>query len=260
MSKRSKFWDIRQQAGSPNTLDMYIYSDVEDDYYNWWGGHIKSETSANHFRDALLAHGSVSQINLYINSLGGSVKEGLGILNQLKRHPAHVTAYIDGFAFSVASLIAMSADEIVMPKNTLMLLHNVWITASGNSAELRKAADDLEQYNEATKQAYLEKAGGKLDYETLTDLMNAESTLTAEQCMQYGLCDRYAEEEADISAANQLLQMVKEKSVQQYQKGLEKVVALANTTMTEPMPTKIKVDIDTNVLVDTVVNTIKKYF
>lgn len=199
-------WELKQ-AAEAGTLEFYIYGDVEGDGYDWWRDEvIRSETSAKAFREALEAHPNVKQINLYINSYGGSVFEGTAIYNQLKRHPAHKTVYVDGFACSIASVIAMAGDEVVMPRNTLMMIHNMWMGAVGNAGELRKAADDLDVINAAGRQAYLEKAGDKLDEEALAAMMDAETWLTAEQCLQYGLADRYAEEEADMSGAAAVLQ------------------------------------------------------
>ena len=127
------------------------------------------------------------------------------IYNQLRRHPAHKTVYVDGFACSVASVIAMAGDEVVMPRNTLMMIHNMWWGAVGNAAELRKSADDLDIINAAGREAYLTKAGEKLTEEKLTELMDAETWLTAEQCIALGLADRYADADADMSGAAELL-------------------------------------------------------
>ena len=199
---RKQMWEIRQAA--ENTLDLYIYGDVMADGYDWWTDEIiESETSANHFREELEKYPNVVQINLYINSYGGSVFEGTAIYNQLKRHPAHKTVYVDGFACSIASVIAMAGDEIVMPKNTMMMIHNAWMGAVGNAAELRKAADDLETINAAGR--HLLKAGGKLDEGTLAAMMDAETWLTAEECICYGLADRFAEEDADLSRSAAML-------------------------------------------------------
>ena len=203
---KKAMWQIKQ-AAQADTLDLYIYGDVEGDYIDWWTWNlVESETSANKFRAELSAHPNVKQINIYINSYGGSVFEGTAIYNQLKRHPAHKTVYVDGFACSIASVIAMAGDEIVMPRNALMMIHNMWMGVSGNSAELRKAADDLDTINAAGRQAYLMKSGGKLDEARLVELMDAESWLTAEQCMEMGLADRYADQDADMSNAANVLQ------------------------------------------------------
>lgn len=204
--KKRPMWQIRQ-AAEPGVLDLYVYGDVEGDYLDWWTWDIvESETSANKFREELNAHPDVTQINIYINSYGGSVFEGTAIFNQLKRHPAHKTVYVDGFACSIASVIAMAGDEVVMPRNALMMIHNMWMGVSGNAAELRKAADDLDIINAAGRQAYLMKSGGKIDEQTLMELMDNESWLTAEQCVEYGFADRYADQDADMSNAANVLQ------------------------------------------------------
>lgn len=201
-----KMWDIKQ-AAEPNTLDLYIYSDVESDSYDRGTKEIiRSETSANAFREALAEHPNAKQINLYINSYGGSVFEGTAIYNQLKRHPAKKVVYIDGFACSIASVIAMAGDEIIMPVNAMMMIHNMWMCACGNAAGLRKAADDLDTINAVGRGAYLEKAGEKINEEELIALMDAETWLTAEDCLRLGLADTISEKETDMSAAVQVLQ------------------------------------------------------
>lgn len=205
MKERKPMWEIRQSANA-GTVDIYIYGDVKGDSYNWWTDEvIESETSANHFRDELAKHPNATQINIYINSYGGSVFEGTAIYNQLRRNPAHKTVYIDGFACSVASVIAMSGDEIVMPRNALMMIHNMWMSAVGNAAELRKAADDLDVINAAGRGAYLAKAGDKLPEEKLIEMMDAETWLTAEDCITYGLADRLADQDADMKNAAEVL-------------------------------------------------------
>lgn len=200
-------WELKQ-ATQPNILEMFIYGDVEGDTYDWWTDQIvESETSANHFRNELAKYPNATQINIYINSYGGSVFEGTAIYNQLKRHPAQKTVYVDGFACSVAATIAMAGDKIVMPRNAMMMIHNAWTVAMGNGAELRKAADDLDVINKGNRQAYLQKAAGKITEDELVQLLDAETWLTAEDCIKYGLADEYAEQEADMDNAQKLLQM-----------------------------------------------------
>lgn len=201
-----KFWEFRQDAKNQDTVELYVYSTVEPD--GWW----ESETSAKHFHDELAKHPNAKEIKVYINSLGGSVMEGIAIYNQLKRHSAHKTVYVDGFACSIASVIAMAGDTVIMPKNAVMMIHNAWSYAIGNAAQLRKAADDLEVVNNASKQAYLEKAGDKLTEEKLTELLDAETYLSAEQCIELGLADTYGEED-EPEEANQ--QKMLENAVQQ---------------------------------------------
>lgn len=198
-------WDLKQ-AADPGVLDLYIYGEVERDGRDWDGRIIESETSANHFRDELAKYSNITEIRLYINSDGGSVTEGTAIYNQLRRHPAQKTVYIDGFACSVASVIAMAGDKVIMPRNAMMMIHNAWMIAAGNAAELRKAADDLEAIYRGNRQAYLQKAGEKLTEEELIQMMDNETWLTAEDCIRLGLADEYAEQDADLTKAAQILQ------------------------------------------------------
>lgn len=203
---KKRLWEIKQ-ASNPNTLDMFLYGDVEGDYYDWWTDReISSETSANHFREELNTHKDVTQINIYINSYGGSVFEGTAIYSQLKRHPAYKTVYVDGFACSVASVIAMAADKLIMPSNTMMMIHNAMNGTFGNSKQLRKAADDLDTIMEGNRQAYLDKSNGKITEEKLTELLESESWLTAGQCLEYGFADKILDREVDLTDAKQLLQ------------------------------------------------------
>lgn len=233
---RKSMWEIRQQA-DPSVLELYIYGDVEGDGYDWWTDEvIRSETSANTFREELAAHPDVTQINIFINSYGGSVFEGTAIYNQLKRHPAHKTVYVDGFACSIASVIAMAGDEIVMPRNALMMVHNMMMGVMGNAGELRKAADDLEKINEAGREAYLQKAGDKLTPEMIAQLEDDETWLTAEECIRYGLADRYAEADADMSQAAQVLQRARLTLEQRIQVNKSLAAQLRQLTQGETPP------------------------
>ncbi len=203
-------FNFRQEAGS-NVLDLYIYSEVCSDYYEWdenWNRQkVVSETSAGYFRKQLEAHRGVTQINLFIKSMGGAVREGYGVYSQLKRHPAHVTAYIDGFACSVASIIACAGDTVIAYPNSMMMIHEMMDGVCGNATQLREAADALDKIMEGNRQVYLAKSGGKLTEDALTAMLKAETWLTAQDCLQYGLVDE-VENEGGMSRqqASQMLE------------------------------------------------------
>lgn len=189
MKLRQKF-EIKQ-LGEARTLEIYLYGEIQGDRINFWTGQVEeSTTSANYVRKAIVEAGAVDNINIYINSCGGSVSEGIAIYNILKRSSAFKTVYVDAFAYSIASVIAMAGDKIVMPSNTTMMIHNAIMGAYGNSAELRKTADDLDVINEASCNSYLAKA--KIDKDKLTELLDAETFLTAESALEIGLCDEVA--------------------------------------------------------------------
>ena len=215
----------RMEAKGSDTLELRIYNTVEQD--SWWQ---ESETSAKYFAEQLDAHKNAKEIKVYINSLGGSVMEGIAIYNQLKRHSAHKTVYIDGFACSIASVIAMAGDTVIMPKNAVMMIHNVWVVAMGNAAELRKAADDLDVINAASMQAYLDRAGEKLTREKLTEMLDAETYLTAEQCIEYGFADKHSEDDDkpdDQSAQEQAAEMLAHRAIHdEMQRRHEKCMAV----------------------------------
>lgn len=206
-----------QQSANPKTIDLYIYDNVKGDSRDWWTGEvIESQTSAKYVMSQLQSATDIQNINLYINSNGGDVKEGLGIYNQLKRHPAQKTAYIDGFACSIASVIAMAADKVIMGNNTLMMIHHASMGVFGNAEELRKAANDVEVIDKASCSSYLTKAGDKLDEETLNQLLDAQTWLSAEQCLQYGLADEIAgkEDKTILAAQQRFEQSIKEQIIE----------------------------------------------
>lgn len=227
----NRFYEIKQQASTPDRLQLYIYSDVQADYedYDWENNRWKkvvSETSSDFFRKKLDEYQNINYIDVYINSCGGSVMEGVAIYNQLRRHKAFKTVYIDGFACSIASVIAMAGDKVVMPANAVMMIHNAWTWCAGNAAELRKAAEDLDKINDASRQAYLQKSQGKISESELIQLLDAESYLTAKDCIKYGLADEMSENDIDLEAAKQKIQQLKQNNLKQYAARLEKVLAV----------------------------------
>ena len=197
-----------QEAETPKkSLDIHIYDTVQGDGYNLWTGEtIESETSANHIRNVLADNEDADSINIYINSAGGSVYEGLAIYNQLKRHKAFKTVYVDGFACSIASVIAMAGDKVIMPKASMLMIHNAWTVAAGNAKELRKVAEDLDNMSETIAQAYLVKAGDKLSEEKLREMLDNETYIKAEDCLALGLCDSLGEEESIEEKAKSAVQ------------------------------------------------------
>lgn len=173
-----------------NNAELKIYGDIGDNF--WKDEEDKSVVSVKDLEAFLNENKNLATIDIYINSNGGSVFDGIAMYNMLKRHKAYKRVYIDGFACSIASVIAMVGNKIVMPKTSMMMIHNPWTVAMGNAEELRKVADDLEVVGEVIKHAYLDK--GNLTEEKLSELMNAESFLTAEQCFEYGFCTQVGDE------------------------------------------------------------------
>lgn len=187
-----------------NSADIYIYGDIYD---SWWDDESNSAIS---LKDKLLELGDISEINLHINSLGGDVFEGIAMFNLLKQHKANVKVYIDGVAASIASVIAMAGDTIYMPKNSMMMIHNCWSYACGNSKEFRKLADDLDKIMESSIESYMSKIN--ITKEELKELLDNESWLTAQECFDMGFADELLPMSDDIeqSASKSIMDLVKE--------------------------------------------------
>ena len=209
-TKMPKYLTVKQES-KPNTASMYIDGEiVTDEYYD-------TDTSAAGFRDALKDLGDIKTINLHINSPGGSVFEGIAIYNMLKQNKAHVNVYVDGLAASIASVIAMSGDAIFMPSNSMLMIHNPWTMAVGNASELRKQADDLDKITESSIQTYLNQAGDKLDEETLRQLMDDETWLTAKEAVDYGLA-------TEVIEANKAAASISKNFAQRYRHVPERLI------------------------------------
>lgn len=179
------------KQAATGAYELYLYDDVTArgrfDWSTW--REVASETSAKYFREKLAEIPADSVINLYINSNGGDVKEGVGIYNQLKRHGATVNGYVDGNAYSVAFLILMACDHRVMNLGTSALIHEMWMEVSGNAKALRAYADDLDKLMESNRQIFLEACDYRISEEELIAMMEAETFLTPDECLEYGFID-----------------------------------------------------------------------
>ena len=187
-------YEIKNSAQN-DTLDIHIYSEIGKSFWD------DDTMDAEKFRKSLEENKDAKNINVYINSMGGSVSEGVAIYSQLKRHSAYVTAYVDGFACSIASVIPMAADKVVMSECAMMMIHNPWTFSYGNAKELRKVADDLDKILEGSIiPAYKAKAGEKISDEKLRELIDVETYLTSQECLEYGLCDEILESDSKDDA------------------------------------------------------------
>lgn len=176
---------------------LYIYDDVTAyGTWNWntWS-YEDSKTSAKYFQEQLENIPDTATIELHINSNGGSVKEGVAIYNQLRQKSCKKVGYVDGVAYSVAFLILQACDERIMGLGTSALIHNMWMSVDGNSKELRKAADDLDTLMESNRQIFMERSN--LEEQQLIEMMEAETFLTPDKAMEYGLIDRVENYQAD---------------------------------------------------------------
>ena len=207
-----KFYSFENKTDT--SADLYIYGDITS--YEW----DESDVSAWGFKKELEELGEISELNVHINSYGGETFQGLAIYNLLKQHKAQINVYVDGIAASSASIIAMAGDKIYMPKTSLMMIHNCWKWAVGNSKELRKTADDMDKVAIAYKEAYLSKIN--ITEDELDKLLDEETYLTADECIEMGFADEIVELKTN-SSINQNANMCLYKLVNKLKKKWELV-------------------------------------
>lgn len=193
---KTKFWNIMKNE-EENSADMILYGTIGSD--EWWDD-ICDKT----FKEDIANLGEVENINLHINSPGGSVFAAVAIANTLKNHKAKVTAYIDGLAASAATIITSACDVVKMPKNALFMIHNPLTWAYGNKQELEKTGILLDKVKDSILETYLAKAKDKTK-EELSALMDEEKWFNAEEAKEYGFIDEIVGEMEKPQNVNNLL-------------------------------------------------------
>jgi ATP-dependent Clp protease protease subunit len=183
-----KWYEITNKAN--DTAEIWIYDQIGEGFFTGDG------ITAKGFQKDL-EKVNAKNIALHINSCGGEVFDGLTIYNLLKNHPAKITTYIDGLAASIASVIALAGDTVYMAENALYMIHNPWGMAVGDSNEMRKTADLLDKVRGSLLSTYADKSG--LDTEKLTELLDAETWMTAQEAFDFGFIDEI-EGKIDLAA------------------------------------------------------------
>lgn len=180
-----KYYNLHTEGREAN---VQVYGDVTS--YKWDDSDVTSYDLVTELEGL-----DVDRINVYINSYGGEVAEGLAIYHALKRHPAQVCTYCDGFACSIASVIYMAGDVRVMGDASLLMIHNASTIAAGTPAELSKAAEDLAVISSQVRQAYID-AGVTLSVDELQDMLDAETWITPVQALEFGFATAISKEPA----------------------------------------------------------------
>jgi len=147
--------------------------------------------SAKGFLAELGALPEGTPVNLRLNSPGGSVFDAVAIHNALKRHAGPVTVWIDGIAASAASYIAMAGDEIVMPENAFLMIHDPAGLVMGTAEDMRAMAEALDKVKGSLGSGYAAKSGRTT--EEVSGLMSAETWFDASDAVAQGFADRLIE-------------------------------------------------------------------
>ena len=178
-TNNQSWYSIKAKAN--DTAEISIYDEI-----GFWG-----VSAASFAQDLKSCGNNLKQINLHIHSPGGDVFDGIAIYNLLKNHPANVTVYIDGLAASMASVIAMAGNEVIMPENAMMMIHKPWGIQGGDAEDMRKYADLLDKVENTLIPAYANKTGKTP--EELAEMLSAETWLNGKECVEQGFADKLAE-------------------------------------------------------------------
>lgn len=172
-SGRTDWYRIQNKAGE--TPSLYIYDEI-----GYWGDTAKSLTDALKDVDS-------DVLDVHVNSPGGDIFDGLAIYQALKSHRASVTVKIDGLAASIASVIAMAGDKVVIAPKASVMVHDGWTMSVGNAADMRKAADLLDKQSDIIASVYADKTGQPAAF--WREVMADDTWYNAEEALAAGLVD-----------------------------------------------------------------------
>lgn len=177
-----KYFSIQQLE---RAADIYIFGDIVP--FEFFSSDVSAYGIVNQIKNL-----DVDEIRVHIDSYGGSVSEGWAIYNALRQHPAKVTTYGDGFVASAALYPFLAGDNRIASNLSAYYLHRVSIAADGYSDDLRKAADEADQMTEIGISAFVERTG--MDENDARKLMEAETWLSPDQAMEYGIATAIADD------------------------------------------------------------------
>lgn len=182
---KERFYQLVNQSDQEATL--YIYGDITS--IKWFENDVCVYDLAKEIGEL-----NGKKLKVRINSYGGEVAEGLAIYNLLKTYDGEVATICDGFACSAASVVFMAGKQRIMPKSSLLLIHNAWTRASGDANDLRKAADDLEKITQPSIDIY--SSVSNLSEEEIKKMMDEETWISADEALSYGFATEVTDEEA----------------------------------------------------------------
>lgn len=209
---------------------VYLAGDIVDERpLDWWTGEPKEGDyiTPKEVRE-IFEKIEEDEIELHINSYGGSVFASISIFNYLQSLGKNITTINDGICASGASLIFMVGDSRIMPENTMLMIHRASTFAWGNCNELREQADILEKLDNSTVMVNYKAHFNGTD-EELMELIDKETWLSADECLEKGFCT-----EVKNLANSQNGNMPKEDSTQEtLNKGIKLMQNFANLKIKE---------------------------
>ena len=176
----SRFWEFKNETET--AVDLYFYGDIVSD---WWGAWQEEDQYPEAIKNFLAAAGG-KDLNIYINSGGGSVFAGIAIYNMLKRYTGKKTVHVDALAGSIASVIAFADSEMpTIPSNAYLMIHKPWAGCEGNATEMRKMAETLDAVEQGIIAIYEEHLADGVSIETIKELMEQETWLNGTDAAKY---------------------------------------------------------------------------
>ncbi|WLR44474.1 Clp protease ClpP (plasmid) [Bacillus carboniphilus] len=170
-----------------NNTEITIYGDIGE---SWFGEAVTAKQI-----NETLKNIDTERITIHLNSPGGDAFEGIAIYNQLKDHDAKVTVYVDGLAASIASIIAMAADELIMNKGSMLMIHEASTYAWGTKHDIQKTLNALEGIDKSLSDIYMTRyQGERSEIETM---ITNETWFTSEEAVEVGLADKVNEVEVE---------------------------------------------------------------
>lgn len=182
---------------SADTAELEIYGVI--------GGGMWSDGISAGDVNALLKDVSAPNLHVRINSGGGDYFQGVAIHTALARHPATVTAFVDGMAASAASVIMLAGDVVEIAPGAMVMIHDAMTGPYGNAATLRREADLLDKVSEVIAELYADRAGEDAAHWRNLMTVNGEdgTWFTADEAVECGLADRVTEaRDAEMVARN----------------------------------------------------------
>lgn len=175
---------------SNDRVQLEIYGQIGG--FSWWDE--DEPVTGKSLRRELKNHKG-KDLEVHINSPGGSVFEGLAIYNALKQHDGEVRVVVDALAASAASFVAMAADDgqLVMARNAVMMIHDASGVAIGNAADMRDMAELLEKHSDNIADIYAQRSGEDATFWRMA--MIEETWYTGLEAVEAGLADSVLEDE-----------------------------------------------------------------
>ena len=175
--------EIRNETET--AADLCFFGDINSESLGEWQKYYPEDKAPKDVQDFLDQLNGVSKINVHINSGGGSVFGGIAIFNILKRHNAEITVYVEGLAASIASVIAMAGDRIIIPENAQMMIHKPSSITWGNADDMRKEADILDGCQKVILNTYMQHTKEGVTPEQINALIDAETWKNGKEWQEF---------------------------------------------------------------------------